>query len=112
MPNNPNAAVAYRFHAHDLHIVMSPATPGAFARYGQLTGAANGIDDELGAGTVAEQCPYQPTRQPKPIADRQFEIEFLGSGVELLHSPSVSRLPKMEIPKWMSSRTTLWEDSP
>lgn len=25
---------------------------------------------------------YQPIRQPKPIADRQFEIEFLDSGVE------------------------------
>jgi Thioredoxin like C-terminal domain len=26
---------------------------------------------------------YQLIRQPKPIADRQFEIEFLGSGVEV-----------------------------
>jgi hypothetical protein len=25
---------------------------------------------------------YQPIRQPKPIVDRQFEIEFLDDGVE------------------------------
>jgi hypothetical protein len=38
--------------------------------------------DELGNGTVTEQRLYQLIRQPKPIVDRQFEIEFLGSGVE------------------------------
>jgi hypothetical protein len=27
MLNNPNGAVAYRFHARDLHLVMGPATP-------------------------------------------------------------------------------------
>jgi hypothetical protein len=37
-----------------------------------------------GAGTVIEQRPYHLIRRPKPIADRQFEIEFLDSGVELL----------------------------
>jgi hypothetical protein len=29
-----------------------------------------------------EQRLYQLIRPPKPIVDRQFEIEFLGSGVE------------------------------
>jgi len=29
-----------------------------------------------------EQRLYQLIRQPKPIGDRQFEIEFLGPGVE------------------------------
>jgi hypothetical protein len=33
-------------------------------------------------GTVTEQRMDQLTRQPKPIADRQFEIEFLDPGVE------------------------------
>jgi hypothetical protein len=37
---------------------------------------------DLGNGTVTEQRLYQLIRQPKPIADRQFEIEFFGSGVE------------------------------
>jgi hypothetical protein len=45
-------------------------------------GAANGIDvDEQGIGTVTEQRRYQLIRQPKPITDRQFEIEFLDPGV-------------------------------
>ena len=30
-----------------------------------------------------EQRLYQLIRQPKPIVDRQFEIEFLGPGVEV-----------------------------
>ena len=30
----------------------------------------------------SEQRLYQLIRQPKPIADRQFEIEFLDPGVE------------------------------
>jgi hypothetical protein len=44
---------------------------------------AHGVDvDAQGNGTVAEQRMYQVIRQPKPIADRQFEIEFLDAGVE------------------------------
>ena len=50
---------------------------------GQPPGAAHGIDvDAQGNGTLAEPRMYQLIRQPKPIIDRQFEIEFLGSGVE------------------------------
>ncbi len=50
---------------------------------GQPPGAAHGIDvDEQGNGAVTQQRLYQLIRQPSSIADRQFEIEFLGSGVE------------------------------
>jgi hypothetical protein len=50
---------------------------------GEPPGAAHGIDvDDQGDGSVGEQRTYQLIRQPKPIADRQFEIEFLDSGVE------------------------------
>ena len=50
----------------------------------QPPGAAHGIDvDEKGDGTVTGQRLYQLIRQPMPIADRQFEIEFLGPGVEV-----------------------------
>jgi hypothetical protein len=38
--------------------------------------------DETGAGIVAEPRMYQLIRQPKPIVDRQFEIDFLDAGVE------------------------------
>jgi hypothetical protein len=38
--------------------------------------------DEQGNGIAAEQRMYPLIRQPKPIADRQFDIAFVGSGVE------------------------------
>jgi thiol-disulfide isomerase/thioredoxin len=86
--NAPNGGIAYRFHARDLHLVMGPAAPGTSVRFrvridGEPPGAARGIDvDEQGNGTVTEQRLYQLIRQPKPIVERQFEIEFLDSGVE------------------------------
>jgi thiol-disulfide isomerase/thioredoxin len=86
--NRPNGRVAYRFHARDLHLVMGPAAPGTPVRFrvridGRPPGAAHGIDvDEQGDGAVTEQRLYQLIRQPKPIVERQFEIEFLGPGVE------------------------------
>jgi hypothetical protein len=87
--NKANGRIAYRFHARDLHLVMGPAVPGTTVRFralidGQPPGAAHGSDvDRDGYGTATEQRLYQLIRQPKPIADRQFEIEFLGSGVEV-----------------------------
>jgi hypothetical protein len=50
---------------------------------GQPPGPAHGLDvDEQGYGTVTEQRLHQLIRQTGSIADRQFEIEFLGPGVE------------------------------
>ncbi len=86
--NKANGRIAYRFHARDLHLVMGAAVRGASVRFrvlidGQPPGAAHGTDvDEQGNGTVAEQRLYQLIRQSTPIADRQFEIEFLDPGVE------------------------------
>jgi thiol-disulfide isomerase/thioredoxin len=86
--NKPNGRIAYRFHARDLHLVMGPATPGATVKFrvlidGQPPGAAHGLDvDEQGFGTVTAQRLHQLIRQTGPIADRQFEIEFLDPGVE------------------------------
>ncbi len=87
--NKANGRIAYRFHARDLHLVMGPAARGTAVRFrvlidGQPPGAAHGIDvDDQGNGTVSEQRLYQLIRQPKPIAERQFEIEFLDAGVEV-----------------------------
>jgi thiol-disulfide isomerase/thioredoxin len=88
MLNKPDGRIAYRFHARDVHLVMGPATPGTSVRFrvlidGEPPGAAHGIDvDTQGIGAVTEQRLYQLVRQPQPIADRQFEIEFLDPGVE------------------------------
>jgi thiol-disulfide isomerase/thioredoxin len=86
--NKAGGRIVYRFHARDLHLVMGPAARGTPVRFrvlidGQPPGRAHGIDvDEQGKGTVTEQRMYQLIRQPKPIVDRQFEIEFLDPGVE------------------------------
>lgn len=85
--NKASGRIVYRFHARDLHLVMGPAVQGTSVRFrvlidGQPPHAAHGIDvDEQGYGTVREQRLYQLIRQPGPIADRRFEIEFLDSGV-------------------------------
>jgi thiol-disulfide isomerase/thioredoxin len=86
--SSPNGRIAYRFHARDLHLVMGPARRESTVRFrvsvdGRPPGAARGGDvDETGAGIVAEPRMYQLIRQPKPIVDRQFEIDFLDAGVE------------------------------
>lgn len=86
--NTANGRIAFRFHARDLHLVMGPATPGTSVRFqvlldGQPPAAAHGIDsDDQGTGTVTQQRLYQLIRQPHPISDRHFEIEFLDAAVE------------------------------
>ncbi|HYS70212.1 MAG TPA: hypothetical protein VEM14_08225 [Gemmatimonadaceae bacterium] len=56
---------------------------GGTLRQCKLAYASFGKTDEQGNGTVTEQRLYQLIRQPKPIAERSFEIEFLDSGVEV-----------------------------
>lgn len=80
--------MAYRFHARDLHLVMGPSARGAKVRFrvridGQPPGDAHGVDvDSQGNGVVTEPRMYQLIRQTPPIADHQFEIEFLDAGVQ------------------------------
>jgi thiol-disulfide isomerase/thioredoxin len=88
--NQVNGRIVYRFHARDLHLVMGPSSYGMPVGFrvridGQVPGAAHGVDvDDQGNGTATEQRLYQLIRQPKPIADRQLEIEFLDSGAQAL----------------------------
>jgi hypothetical protein len=86
--SSPGGRIVHRFHARDLHLVMGPSPRGTPVRFrvsidGQAPGPAHGLDiDDGGNGTVVEQRLYQLIRQPKPIADRTFEIAFLDAGVE------------------------------
>jgi thiol-disulfide isomerase/thioredoxin len=86
--NAAGGRIAHRFHARDLHLVMGPtarrgAVPFRVSIDGRPPGAGHGSDvDEQGNGTVTDQRMYQLIRQAGPIADRQFEIEFLDAGVE------------------------------
>lgn len=67
---------------------MGPVSRGSAVRFrvfldGQPAGVAHGADvDEQGYGTVTAPRLYQLIRQPPPIMERQFEIEFLDPGVE------------------------------
>jgi len=85
--NKANGHIAYRFHSRDLHLVMGPAAPGKSVRFRVLIDGhpprdAHGIDiDNEGYGTISDQRLYQLIRQPKPIVDRQFDIEFLDPGI-------------------------------
>jgi len=48
--------------------------------------------DDGAIGTVSEQRLFQLIRQPPPISDRLFEIEFLDAGVEVFAFTFVIRL--------------------
>ena len=80
--------IAFRLHGRDLHLVMGPPAGEGAVRFrvsldGQPPAAAHGGDiDEQGMGVAKDQRLYQLIRQPKPIVDRVFQIEFLDRGVE------------------------------
>ena len=86
--NQPNGRIRYCFHGRDLHLVMGPPMGTGAVRFrvtldGQPIAAAHGGEvDDQGHGVAREQRLYQLIRQPKPIVDRIFEIEFLDRGVE------------------------------
>jgi thiol-disulfide isomerase/thioredoxin len=86
--NKPGGRIANQFHARDVHLVMGPAARDASVRFrvlidGQAAASVHGGDvDEKGNGIATDQRMYQLVRQPKPIADRRFEIEFQDAGLE------------------------------
>jgi thiol-disulfide isomerase/thioredoxin len=81
--------ISYRFHARDLNLIMGATKKGSPVRFrvridGAPPGAAHGLDvDEQGFGSASESRMYQLIRQPNPISDRTFDIEFLDSAVEV-----------------------------
>jgi len=81
-----NAAIAFRFHARDLHLVMGPGADERPARFrvrldGARPGADHGTDiDADGWGELVAARMYQLIRQTGPIRDRTFEIQFQGAG--------------------------------
>ena len=87
--NNKQGKLIYRFHARDLHLIMGPAAPGQTIKFrvlidGKAPGLSHGLDiDGNGNGTVTEQRMYQLIRQPGPITDREFQIEFFDTNVEV-----------------------------
>jgi len=85
--NRADGRIAFRFHARDVHLVMSPrardtSVPFRVLVDGEPPGDAHGLDvDEEGRGTVAQPRLYQLIRERGSISDRTFEITFLEPGV-------------------------------
>ena len=86
--DSKDGAIAYRFHARDLHLVLGPRADGHPIRYvvtldGKPPGDSHGADTAAdGSGIVTGQRLYQLVRQSGSIADRTFEIRFLDPGVQ------------------------------
>jgi hypothetical protein len=86
--DEPGGRVALEFHARDVNLVMGPAPGGKPIPFrvfldGEPAAGATGTDVAGdGQGTVTDQRCYQLIRQPGPIAERRFEIEFLDAGAE------------------------------
>ncbi len=85
--NAGGGAIAYRFHARDLHLVLGPSPDGKPVRFtvtidGAAPGENHGSDiDAAGNGVVTSQRLYQLIRQKGAIGDHTFEIRFLDPGV-------------------------------
>ena len=86
--NKAQGLIAFQFHARDVNLIMGPAVRGVSLPFrvlidGKPPGAAHGYDvDAQGRGKLDQQRAYQVIRQPKPIRDRLFEIEFPEPGAE------------------------------
>jgi thiol-disulfide isomerase/thioredoxin len=86
--NEAEGRIAFRFHARDVHLVLSPGASGAPVPFrvlvdGEPPGEGQGLDvDGEGRGTVEQPRLYQLIRERGSIVDRTFEIVFLAPGVE------------------------------
>jgi hypothetical protein len=80
-------SIAFRFHARDAHLVLSPQArrpiPFRVLLDGEAPGPSHGVDvDENGNGLLREGRLYQLVREHDMVRERTLEIEFLEPGVE------------------------------
>jgi thiol-disulfide isomerase/thioredoxin len=80
-------SIAFRFHARDAHLVMSPGRhepiPFHVRLDGEPPGASHGVDtDEDGNGLLETGRMYQLVRQQDRILDTTLEITFDDPGAE------------------------------
>ena len=80
-------SIAYRFHARDAHLVLSPGArdpiPFRVRLDGEAPGLSHGVDvDEDGNGVLRAGRMYQLVRQHGRVRERTVEIEFLEPGAE------------------------------
>jgi thiol-disulfide isomerase/thioredoxin len=82
-----DGSIAYRFHARDAHLVLSPGSRGPVPFRvlldGEAPGTSHGVDvDDDGNGVLRDGRLYQLVREHDAVRDRTLEITFLESGAE------------------------------
>jgi thiol-disulfide isomerase/thioredoxin len=80
-------SIAYRYHARDAHLVLSPGKSGPipFRVFvdGEAPGRSHGVDvDEDGNGVLREGRLYQLVREHDKVREKTLEIRFLEPGAE------------------------------
>jgi hypothetical protein len=82
-------AIAFRFHARDVNLVLGPGrrdgppVPMRVTIDGRPPGESHGLDvDAAGEGLVRDQRLYQLVRRPGRGGDATFEVTFDAPGVE------------------------------
>jgi thiol-disulfide isomerase/thioredoxin len=80
-------SIAFRFHARDAHLVLSPGArepiPFRVLLDGEAPGPSHGVDvAEDGKGLLAEGRLYQLVRQHDSVCERTLEITLLEPGAE------------------------------
>jgi thiol-disulfide isomerase/thioredoxin len=85
--NRAGGSIAYRFHARDAHLVLSPDARGPIPFRvlldGQAPGRSHGVDvDEHGTGVLRDGRLYQLVREHDAVRERTLQITFLEPGAE------------------------------
>jgi len=85
--NQAGGSIAYRLHARDAHLVLSPGSRGPIPFRvlldGEAPGPSGGVDvDEVGNGLLREGRLYQLVRAHDAVRERTLEITFLEPGAE------------------------------
>jgi thiol-disulfide isomerase/thioredoxin len=87
MLDQAGGSIAYRFHARDAHLVLSPGArepiPFRVLLDGEAPGPSRGVDvDEDGNGLLREGRLYQLVREHDAVRERTLEITFHEPGAE------------------------------
>jgi thiol-disulfide isomerase/thioredoxin len=80
-------SIAFRFHARDAHLVLSPGAgepiPFRVLLDGEAPGRSHGVDvDEDGNGLLRDGRMYQLVREHDVVRQRMLEVTFLEPGAE------------------------------
>jgi thiol-disulfide isomerase/thioredoxin len=80
-------SIAFRFHARDAHLVLSPGARASIAFRvlldGEAPGASHGVDvDDEGNGVLRDGRLYQLVREHDAVRERTVEITFREPGAE------------------------------